>query len=89
MVSKKPASGMQCAPLAPAGVVEDERDPQTHMEVPRGKKATLALDQRTFCMETLHLAFLIKNVLGSPNFLLREKIIWKWKAWVLETLGEH
>lgn len=40
-------------------------------------------------MEILYLVFLIKNVLGSFNFLLREKIIWKWKAWVLEIFGEY
>lgn len=28
-----------------------------------------------FCMETLHLAFLIKNMLRNPDFLLRKKMI--------------
>ena len=37
------------------------------------KQITLSLDQKMFCVETLHLAFLIKNMLRSLDFLLRER----------------
>lgn len=46
----------------------------THGSIQR-EEITLAVDQRMFCTETLHLAFLIKNTLRSPDFLLREKMI--------------
>lgn len=42
-------------------------DSHTHGSIQR-EEITLAVDQRMFCTETLHLAFLIKNTLRSPDF---------------------